>query len=264
MVDDMVQVLPGDRYVAMGSSYAAGPGLGKRAAGSPKRAGRSSVNYAHVLAERLQLDLRDVTYSGATVAELLHGSSNGEPPQIDAVTSDARFVTITGGGNDVGYIPRITSGSAPFPISALPGVRRLARSFDSQDVTNSKFGALHDDFAALVREVHHRAPGATVALVEYLPVLPSDTSVDLGSFPRDLADWGRGTYARLSTLTAGLAEVEGCLFVRVSDAAANHHAWAPEPWTRRFELFGRSGAPYHPNRAGMSAVADVIERALHR
>jgi lysophospholipase L1-like esterase len=258
----MVNMPEGALYVAMGSSYAAGPFLDQRAAGSPRRAGRSSLNYAHRFAERSSLTLRDVTFSGATVAEMVRGTANGGPPQIDAVTSDTRLITITGGGNDVGYIPRLTAGSAPFPLSILPSVRSQVRAFDSPEATNAKFGRLQDDFADLIHEARRRAPGATIALVEYLPVLPSDSATDVGRFPHELAEWGRATYTRLSTLTAATANLEDCLFVQVSEAAANHHAWSAEPWTRRFQLPRGNGAPYHPNGAGMSAVADLLERAL--
>ena len=40
----------GSRYVAMGSGLAAGPGLPSRVPGSPRRAGRSTGNYAHLVA----------------------------------------------------------------------------------------------------------------------------------------------------------------------------------------------------------------------
>jgi hypothetical protein len=50
---------------------AAGPGIRPSADGAPLRAGRSARNYAHLVAERLGLDLVDVTYSGATTANVL-------------------------------------------------------------------------------------------------------------------------------------------------------------------------------------------------
>src|ERR1700722_12018912 len=104
----MPSVPAGSRYVAMGSSFGAGPGLTPRAPGSPRRAGRSAGNYAHLVAGALGLDLRDVTYSGATTSALLQSSAAGQPAQLDAVTPDTRLVTITAGGNDVGYLPRLT------------------------------------------------------------------------------------------------------------------------------------------------------------
>mgnify|MGYP000464298674 FL=1 len=61
----------GARYVALGSSFASAPGLGRPVPGSPPEAGRTDVNYPHLLARQLQLSLTDVTSSGATTADLL-------------------------------------------------------------------------------------------------------------------------------------------------------------------------------------------------
>ena len=69
------------RFVALGSSFAAGPGIAPRAAGSPRRAGRSARNYAHLAAARLGLDLDDVSYSRATVRESSTGRTPGGPPR---------------------------------------------------------------------------------------------------------------------------------------------------------------------------------------
>ena len=72
------------RYVAMGSSFAAGPGLKLRVKGAPLLAGRSQANYAHLVAARLGLELRDQTYSGATIAEI---AGRADAPRARVVTS---------------------------------------------------------------------------------------------------------------------------------------------------------------------------------
>ena len=59
------------KYVALGSSMAAGPGIPPRDKSAPFRAARSAANYPHLVAQRLGLDLVDVTYSGATTAHVL-------------------------------------------------------------------------------------------------------------------------------------------------------------------------------------------------
>jgi lysophospholipase L1-like esterase len=129
----------GSRYVAMGSSFAAGPGLPSRAPGSPRRAGRSTGNYAHLIARALGLDLHDVTFSGATTSDILGPSAAGRAAQLDAVTPETSLVTITAGGNDVGFVPRLppkrplvppaghTSPPRPRPPVTMPGPRRRGR-----------------------------------------------------------------------------------------------------------------------------------------
>ena len=81
-VIDQPELNTGARYVALGSSFAAGPGPGWRAPGSPRRAGRSSANYAHLIAAHLGLELTDVTYSGATTRDILNARADGWPARL--------------------------------------------------------------------------------------------------------------------------------------------------------------------------------------
>ena len=112
----------GSEYVALGSSYAAGPGLGDRVANSPRRAGRSTRNYAHDLADRLKLRLTDATYSGATIAQILGREAGATPiSQLESVTAETRFVTVTGGGNDLGYIGYLVTASLPALVRTVTG-----------------------------------------------------------------------------------------------------------------------------------------------
>src|SRR6201996_7219954 len=106
-----VPIAPGDKYVAMGSSFAAGPGLGRQADGSPLPCGRSQDNYAHLIAERHKLRLIDVSCSGATTLDVLYRREFAQPPQIEAVDAATRLVTITIGGNDVSYMANVIASS---------------------------------------------------------------------------------------------------------------------------------------------------------
>ncbi|MEP6843688.1 MAG: GDSL-type esterase/lipase family protein, partial [Pseudolysinimonas sp.] len=152
----------GDRYVAMGSSFAAGPGLGALAPGAPAGAGQSLRNYPHLVATELGLSLTDVSFSGATITGLLNGETTIQgyrmPPQVDALTPDTRLVTITGGGNDVGYIGRIMMGSMPAPLSWLPAVRTARRAFDTPAQTDAKFASLEQGMRTLIAEIRRRSP----------------------------------------------------------------------------------------------------------
>ena len=190
-------IAPGSRYVAMGSSFAAGPGLPSRVPGSPRRAGRSTGNYAHLVARALGLDLHDVTFSGATTGDILGPSAAGRAAQLDAVTAETSLVTITAGGNDVGYLPRLTLASVPWPLRVLPPVTARVALFGEPSATDERFEQLGRNLAAIAGRLRDRAP-------------------------------------------------------------ADHHAWSAVPWTRRFHLSLRGGAPYHPNAAGMAAVAELV------
>src|SRR3982751_238342 len=91
----------GATYVALGSSFAAGPGIAAQAADSPGRCGQSAENYARQVARALKLKLVDRSCGGATTADILGTGPLGLPPQIDGLTADTALVTVTVGGNDV-------------------------------------------------------------------------------------------------------------------------------------------------------------------
>jgi len=262
MATDLPPIPAGSRYVAMGSSFAAGPGLPPRAPASPRRAGRSAGNYAHLVAGALGLDLHDVTYSGATTSDLMQPSAAGQPAQLDAVTPGTRLVTITAGGNDVGYLPRLTLASLPWPLRALPRARARIAEYGDQAVTDERFAQLERNLTAIGHLLHDRAPACRVLFVDYLTILPPQSDNPGAPPPPEIARWGRAVAARLAATTQAAARAAGCECVPVSAASASHHAWSATPWTRRFHLSLHGGAPYHPNAAGMAAVTQLVLAAL--
>ena len=258
----MTPIPAGSRYVAMGSSFAAGPGLPSRAPGSPRKAGRSTENYAHLVARALSLDLHDVTFSGATTGDILGPSAGGQPAQLDAVTPDTALVSITAGGNDVGFVPRLTLASLPWPLRMLPPVKARIESLGQARATDQRFEQLERNLTAIAARLRDRAPVCRVVVVDYLSVLPRDGPAPEPPPPAEIATWGQAIAARLAAATQAAAGTAGWTYVAASAASADHHAWSAEPWTRRFHLSLRGGAPYHPNATGMAAVAGLVIGAL--
>ena len=257
-----IRIPAGSEYVAMGSSFGAGPGLRPRVPGSPRGSGRSMVNYAHLLAAAGGLELTDVTFSGATTAELLGPSAGGHPAQVDAVTPATRLVTVTAGGNDVSYIGGLSRASLPWPFRLLPTTRRQVAEAIDETTRDARFEKLRASLTRLVVGIRSSAPDSIVVLVDYLTILPPDDTAITGRPDAATADWARGTARRLTDTFRAVAHAEGCQFLAVGDASRDHHAWAAQPWTRRFRLSSRGGAPYHPNAAGMRAVAALLQESL--
>ncbi|MEH3139167.1 MAG: SGNH/GDSL hydrolase family protein [Mycobacterium kyogaense] len=250
------------RYVALGSSMAAGPGIQPRVPGTPRAAGRSARNYAHLVAEDRGFDLVDVTYSGATTDHILTDSQRGAPPQIEALDGTEALVTITIGGNDVGYVPMLFAAGLPAATRAIPLLGgRLRDLLDPAE----RYLALDAVSAALVevgQAVRRRAPRATVLFVDYLTLLPPAGVPAPPLSDHDVA-LGRHLAGELERLTAEAAEATGCGLVAAGAASREHHAWSSDPWTTRFGWpVPRRAAPLHPNAAGMRAVADLVITAL--
>ncbi len=237
---------------------AAGPGIRPRATGAPLGSGRSARNYAHLVAERLNLDLVDVTFSGATTAHVLTDHQRGAPPQVGALDGSESLVTVTIGGNDVGYVPLLMAASLPRLARRVPLLGARISELLDRDSRDGALDAVFDSLCAVGTALRQRAPGARILFVDYLTILPpSGTPAPPVSEPD--ADLGRHVAATLERLTADAAAQTGCDVVRAGAASREHHAWSTEPWTTGPGVpLPRRAAPLHPNGAGMRAVAELI------
>ncbi len=165
------------QYVAMGSSFAAGPGVGQRDPKSPLLCMRSAENYAHLLAKARGLNLTDVTCSGATTQHILKGGQYFQPPQLDALGPNTELVTITIGGNDVSYLGNLLAWSFQQTLNRMPFVGRLlARAATPEEEVDRAFAMLPDQLARIAAEVRRRSPRATLVFVDYTTVLPEEGS----------------------------------------------------------------------------------------
>jgi lysophospholipase L1-like esterase len=245
------------RYVALGSSMAAGPGIRPSDDGAPFRAGRSARNYPHLVAQRLGLDLVDVTFSGATTANILTEPQHGSPPQAQALDGSEDLVTVTIGGNDVGYVPLLMAAALPRIVRSVPLLGGFVREMVDPTARDRALVEVAESLKEVGRRLRQRSPRAKVLFVDYLTLLPPD-----GAAPPlsgvDVA-LGRRVADTLERLTGEAAADTGCEWVRVADASRDHHAWSAEPWTTKPGLpFPGRPAPLHPNADGMRAVADLV------
>ena len=252
----------------MGSSFAAGPGVGAPADVPATRCARSAYNYAHQLARRHGLRLVDVSCSGATTRHVL-GAWDELPPQLDAVDADTKLVTITIGGNDLGYIGGLMAASClgqAVDASAQASCRPL--SPPPSDATYAETESRMDRIAA---EVRRRAPAAQLVFVDYMTLLPAGRLCALTPLPEQQASQSRALAARLSALTARVAQRNGARLLRASALTVGHDACAVTPWVNGMPAGStQNGAgaqtaavvPYHPNLAGMTAVADALDKLL--
>ena len=255
----------GSAYVAMGSSFAAGPGLGDVEPGSPTLCARSTKNYAHLLAKARGLTLTDMSCGGATTAHVLHGGQFFQGPQIDAVGPETKLVTVTIGGNDIAYI----GGLASWACQAAPErVFWLWRPLACMSLKVGTEADLQKTRAALIEiaaAVHERAPKATLVFVDYATVLPAaGTCPDRLPLGEAHLAQGRVVAAALGRITAEAAAATQSMLVKASEVTAGHDICAADSW---IVPFGISANPFatavlHPTEPSMRAVADAINARL--
>lgn len=245
-------------YVAMGSSFAAGPGLVPYAADAPARCARSNNNYARQLAALRGLSLADVSCSAASTSALLK-PWNEVPAQMDAVGPATRLVTVTIGGNDVGYIGGLLAASCT--QLAAQGRVPASRCRAVAPPTEADFAALDLSMREVAAAVRARAPQAKLVFVDYLTVLPATGLCEAAPLPEEAAEQARRTAARLLALTATVARETGALLLPAARLSAEHHACAADPWMWGYPA-PAGGAPYHPNAKAMAALAHALDQAL--
>lgn len=249
----MVQI----HIVALGSSFAAGPGIPPYADSAARR---SSKNYAHLSAAHLNARLTDLSVSGATLANVIDEQQtffrSRFEPQLLGLPPDADVVTITGGGNDLAYI-----GSMMTDSLRAYWVGRLFVSAAEKEIPMDA-DALSKRFVDVIDRIEQQAPRARIYLVEYLTLLGPDVrpgidvAFDQGRIDhhRKVSDVLNDAYRR-----AGEARPQ-VVVVPMAKKSRDHGLGSEQPWVDPLSVWGLwNGSPcLHPNERGMQAVADVL------
>ena len=243
-----ISFAPGARYVALGGSFAAGTGIPATSGGLCLR---SDHSYPNLVATALGLTLADVTCSGATTANVRDTPQNGAAPQLDAVTADTALVSLTVGGNDLGY--STLAGECGNP-SAAPCARDAAGM-------NAKVERLRADLSALLADVRERAPSAAIVLVTYAKVANPPACAALG-FDPDEAALVASTGAALQEVFLDVAASTGVLLADPYAASEGHGPCAPDGARWIEGLVAKGSVPYHPSALGHEAMAQLVLDAL--
>lgn len=265
----------GDRYVALGDSYASGSGVAPLVDAACLR---SQKDYPALLAQQLGLSLTDVTCSAATIDHMVDTSqltpgNTLVPPQIDAVTTDTRLVTITAGGNDVNLfldMVRYSCSNDPATVTNAPNLpihlKILFCLPADPNASKQALAGVEAELVRLVEAVRRKAPAARIVLTDYVNVVPL-TGAPCAQMPltADQIAVVRQTQAQLSLAVERAANRTHATFVPAAVLGARHDACARAPWTNRFVFgdYAQIGVDaYHPNSRGNAAVADAIRDGL--
>lgn len=253
---------------ALGSSFAAGPGIEPMVDAD---ALRSSNNYAHLLAAKLNAQLTDLTVSGATTATILDVpqlTMTGVefPPQIQGLPATADLVTITAGGNDLQFAGSMLFEAWSRTDASSPLVAMMAPEFPHGIPlpTEESITAMAEGLIRVVTGVHLRAANARVVLVDYLTVL-SNSSVqghDWPCTPEQTAKFRQiqDAIARGYELAAERSDAD---LLRASELSQDHGLGSAEPWVFGFQpSVEKTVSSFHPNQKGMAAVADALAQLL--
>lgn len=251
------------QYVALGSSFVAGPGITQREPGSPVVCMRSNDNYPHLLARKRHLSLVDMSCSGATSKNVLEGGPMLQPAQISALNSDTELVTVTVGGNDVSYMGNMIALGCDDSVGF--GMRLLGVCREKEAAKIEKiFVLLPNRLGHIAAEVRARAPKARLIFVNYFTVLPEvGTCGRLGLNVEEVAKM-RVVAKRLASITREVALKSHAELLDVAYLSAPHHVCANNSWLTGMHTTGFPVVPLHPTLQGMEAVAEALGQLLDK
>lgn len=228
-------------YVALGDSYAAGVGGGARRSGC----WRAVEGYPVLVARALGLDLAYQACLGATI-------DNVERDQATALGVETTHVSLTIGGNDVGFTRVLIECAKPSWMS------------DSDPVLDDALAILRTQLpqrlAALLATVREGAPDAKVAVTAY-PVLFNGEDCNTLTFfsPHEMGRIAEGVDALADTIGAATRDA-GAEFVDPRGDFAGHAICDDIEWLNGASLPLEES--FHPNAAGHAAYARRVTTAF--
>jgi lysophospholipase L1-like esterase len=237
-------------YVALGSSFAAGIGLGPRAPGSPLVCFRTTGGYPAQIAQRTGLKLVDMSCSGSTTTHILKGGQVFLGPQLAAIGPKTKLVTITSGGNDVGYVGDLMTASGQM------GALGRLWSGDVQPADARPYDKVAENLEAIVQHIRRTAPKARIMIINYPAILPEKSNCTALGVDEHQAQISRAVAQKLALGTAQAAKQTGAELVDMAKASIGHDACSARPWVNGAVVEG--GTAFHPNADGSRAVAERV------
>lgn len=165
---------PPAQYVAMGDSYSSGEGNPPFEGGtntSSDKCHRSPMAYPRKVETSLNLGATAfVACSGATTNEIINANAaNNEQPQINALSTDTQVVTITVGGNDIGF-----KDFASACVFSFCDTSTSIYATTMGSITNVLPGALKNAYEQILKD----APNAKIYVLDYPQVAPVRSATD--------------------------------------------------------------------------------------
>lgn len=256
---------PGEVYVALGDSAAAGPLIPNQIL-PQLGCFRSDHNYAHLTAKAIGADvLRDVTCSGAKTTDMYQAQRTAlgtVSPQLDAVGADTTLVTVQIGANDVGLTDFIQDCLNLLPPPVGDYCYDDYQS-DGRDEWRVKTDALRPALVRLAGEISDRAPQARLFVVGYATYArPGGCYPTVPIMPKD-ADYVGATLTYFNRMLAEQAAAAGVGFIDLQSPSVGHDPCA-SPSRRWIEPYvpANPATPFHPNANGMRGFATAVTAAV--
>ncbi|MFE5633768.1 SGNH/GDSL hydrolase family protein [Streptomyces sp. NPDC056543] len=223
----------GERYVAVGDSYSSGVGAGSYLSDSGS-CQRSSKAYPSLwAAANAPASFSFTACSGATTSTVKNG-------QLSPINSSTTLVSVTAGGNDVGFANIMQTCVLQSEATCVNAVNTAI-----SQINNTLPGSLSSLYAA----IRARAPQAHVVVLGYPRFYQLGGSCIAGLSETERAAINRGGDA-LNGMLAKQAANAGFAYSSVVDEFTGHEICSGDAWLHSLTVPVSNS--YHPTAAGQS------------
>jgi lysophospholipase L1-like esterase len=226
-------------YVALGDSYSSG--VGTNSYDLNAACARSSKAYPALVAAAKGYALNFQACSGATTADVIN-------KQVAALGASTNLVSVTAGGNDLGFTNLLVTCTLTNCTSAINSTINAA---------NTTLAAKLD---AMNSQIKTRAPSATVIVLGYPHLF---TKTCLGAFGISSAEVtaANNLADAIDTVTKTEAAKYGFTYKSALAQFDNHGVCASSAWLNGLKLSPASDS-YHPTAAGHSSGYTPLVRQI--
>ncbi|MDQ3578279.1 MAG: SGNH/GDSL hydrolase family protein [Actinomycetota bacterium] len=254
------------RYVALGDSYAA-VGTLTSVRTDPIGCARSTDNYPSALAAKIKpAAFVDISCGAAQTRDMTAAQQvplGVNPPQFSALTPDTDLVSVTIGGNDIGFGEIVTQCALLSFTDPAGAPCKAHYNKTGVDELPARIAELAPKITTVVAEIKARAPRAKIVVIGYLRILPPTRGCwPVVPFSAGDVAYFDGVQKLLNSTIGDRAKAQGATFV--NPGLTTGHDVCQLPWNKWVEgLVPTSlSVPVHPNARGQAHVAELIASAL--
>jgi lysophospholipase L1-like esterase len=233
------------RLAALGDSYSSGVGTPDPDPSIPA-CYRTPYAWPNLLGAALHRQVDNLACSGAQTKDVTapYGGQAAQTALLAALSPQPKVVTITIGGNDVGFAP----------VLQTCFLSDCGTAVEQSEVTTVT--VLPDRLATTYRAVEAAAPGARLVVVGYPRLFPTHQS-DVTGCPW-LTNAERRALIQAGKLLNGVIAVEaflaGATYVDVSRTLEGHELCTTDSWLVPLPAAGAA----HPTVEGQQAIAAAV------
>lgn len=267
-----VQAATQGGYAALGDSFSSGEGAyalpEDLAPGN--RCHRTSRSYAHTVARTFEF-AGGTRFSACAGARTEHffAAKAGEPPQLEQVDAGTSLVTLSIGGNDLGFTSVLAGCILRLPWSG---------ACERQDAAlEARKPALRTALTEIVRGLEERAPRARIVLLGYPRLFGERRGEAFDNLSVADQHWLNAQGKELNDLIRDVAQAAdrelvqrgapgSVEFIDVYGAFTGHEVGSDVPYVNGLDVdlkaFKVEFQSFHPNAAGYAALAELVTRQV--